>query len=181
VLELGLGRASVDRRRLVALALSVTGTGLVIAAGSSVAISRTGVGLALAASASFACYLLASESLVHHTDALTTGAWIAVGAGVSMTVRALATGATEVPPGHWPELVGNGVATSAAFGLMFASLRRIGAGRTAVVMTLEAFFSIVLAAALLDESMRPLQGVGGTAILAATVLIARARRTPAEV
>jgi drug/metabolite transporter (DMT)-like permease len=181
VLELVLGRAEVDRRRLVALGLSVTGTALVIAAGSSVSISRAGVVLALAASVSFACYLLASEALVRRTAALTAGAWIAVGAGVSMVVRAAVTGATEVPSGHWPELVGNGVATSAAFALMFASLRRIGAGRTAVVMTLEAFFSIVLAALFLHESMRPLQGVGGTAILAATVLIARARRTPVEV
>ncbi|HEX9970277.1 MAG TPA: EamA family transporter, partial [Acidimicrobiales bacterium] len=130
---------------------------------------------------SFACYLLASDAWVRHTDALTTGGWIALGAAISMVLRAVVTGATELPPGHWPELVGNGVATSAAFGLMFASLRRIGAGRTAVVMTLEAFFSIVLAAAFLDESLRPLQGAGGAAILAATVLIARARRTPAEV
>ncbi|HEX9968620.1 MAG TPA: DMT family transporter, partial [Acidimicrobiales bacterium] len=39
-LELALGRAAVDRRRMVALGLSVTGTALVIAAGSSVSISQ---------------------------------------------------------------------------------------------------------------------------------------------
>lgn len=180
LLEWGMGRAPVDRRRLVALGLSTVGTALVIAAAGGVSISRVGVIVALCASGSFAVYLLASEAWVRRTDALTTGAWVAIGATVSLAGRGLATGSLSPEPGHWAQLVANGLATSFAFGLMFAALRRIGAGPTAVVMTLEAFFAIVLAAVFLDEGLRPLQGVGGIAILAATVLIGRARRTPAE-
>lgn len=180
LLEWATGRAAVDRRRLLALGLSTVGTALVIAAAGGVAISSVGVVVALCASGSFALYLLASEAWVRRTDALTMGAWVAVGAALSMVARGVATGSLAPEPGHWAQLVGNGLATSFAFALMFAALRRIGAGPTAVVMTTEAFFAIVLAAVFLGEGLRPLQGVGGAAILGATVLIGRARRTPAE-
>lgn len=181
VAEWVLGRAPADRRRVGALVLSSGGTVLVIAAAGGVSISTTGIAIALLASASFAAYLLSSEHLVRETDALTTGAWVGLGAAAFMLVRGALSNGVAPAPGHWPELVGNGLATSFAFGLMFAALRRIGAGPTAVVMTLEAFFAIVLAAVFLNEGLRPLQAVGGAAILTATVIIGRARRTPAEV
>lgn len=181
LLEWALGRTAVDRRRGLALVLSSVGTVLVIAAAGGVSISGVGIALALLASASFSVYLLVSDTLVTRTDALTTGAWVGVGAAAFMVVRGAASGGVVPEGGHWAELLGNGVATAFAFGLMFSALRRIGAGSTAVVMTLEAFFAIVLAAVFLGEGLRPLQGVGGAAILAATVMIGRARRTPAEV
>lgn len=181
VLELALGRTRADRRKLGALGLSISGSALVVAAAGGVSISRSGIVLALLASLSFSLYLLTSDTLVLRTDALTTGAWIGLGAAIFMVTRGVATAKVAPPPGHWPALLGNGIATAGAFALMFAALRRVGASTTAVVMTLEAFFAIVLAAVFLGEGLRPLQAVGGAAILAATVLIARARRTPAEV
>jgi drug/metabolite transporter (DMT)-like permease len=63
---------------------------------------------------------------------------------------------------------------------MFAGLRRIGPRRTAIVMTLEAVFAIVLAALFLGEGIGPLQLAGGTAILAATILTGLERDTPIE-
>jgi drug/metabolite transporter (DMT)-like permease len=63
---------------------------------------------------------------------------------------------------------------------MFAGLRRLGPAPTAVVMTLEALFAIVLSGLFLGESLGPLQIVGGVAILAATVLIGLSQETPAE-
>ena len=181
VLDLVLGRTRADRRRLGALALSATGSGLVVAAAGGVSISGAGIAFALLASVSFSLYLLTSDVVVVRTDALTTGAWIGLGAAIFMVTRALPAGNVVPPPGHWVPLLGNGIATAAAFALMFAALRRVGASTTAVVMTLEAFFATVLAAVFLSEGVRPLQGVGGGAILTATVLLARARRTPAEV
>jgi drug/metabolite transporter (DMT)-like permease len=75
----------------------------------------------------------------------------------------------------------NGLATAAAFSLMFAALRRLGPSPTAVVMTLEAVSAIVLAAVFLDETLTALQLIGGVAILAATLLVGLTHEAPAEV
>jgi len=53
-------------------------------------------------------------------------------------------------------------------------LHRLGPSRTSVIMTLEAFFAVVLAAVLLDESISVVQALGGAAILAAAVLVSSA-------
>jgi EamA-like transporter family len=71
------------------------------------------------------------------------------------------------------QIVGYGMATAAAFGLTFAALARIGASHTAVVMTLEAASTVPLAAIVLGEGITLIQALGGLAILAAAVVIAR--------
>lgn len=182
LIEFGLGLDRPHPRSLIALALSAAGAILVVIAGARVSVSPTGVVFSLLAAAAVGIYLVATARLVRRTDALTTGAWTAVGAAASFLSRALATGALHAPGSHGAALIGNGVATASAFVLMFAAIRRIGASRAAVVMTLEAFFAIVLAAVFLGEGIRPLQAVGGAAILAATALVAarpRVAPTPA--
>jgi len=177
LLEIAAGWEELQARTLLALALSAAGVVVVVAAGTDVSISPAGVALSLLGAASFAVYLLASDRLVRDTNSLTTGAWVAAGASVSFLARGALTGALRSPSPHLGALVLDGVATAAAFVLLFAALRRLGPTRTSVVMTLEALFAIVLAAVFLGEGMRPLQLAGGAAILAATVLMTRA--TPA--
>lgn len=180
LLELAAGWSPLDRRRLLAVSLSVLGAVLVVATGGNVAITATGVVLALGAAMCFGTYLLTSERLVRLTDAMTTGAWVALGATLSTSTRALLRGGFEVRGEEVFDLVGLGVATSGAFALMFVALRTLGAGPTAVVMTLEAVFAVVLAALFLDEAVGEGQLAGGACILVAAVLIGRPRRTPAE-
>lgn len=174
LIELAMGRRP-HPRLLGAIALSAAGTGLVVAAGAEVTITTAGAVFALLSAGSFAVYLLISHRVIERTDGLTTGAWVALGAGLAQLARAVTTGDLQPVDGHWPEMLLNGVATAAAFGLMFAALRRIGPSPTAVVMTLEAVSAIVLAAIFLDETLRPLQLVGGAAILVATLLVGLTR------
>ena len=54
---------------------------------------------------------------------------------------------------------------------MYAALPRLGAGPTAVVMTLEAFVALLLAVPFLGESVGLLQLAGGLLILTATVVV----------
>ena len=182
-LEVVSGRHGMDRRTITALALSAVGIMLVVAAGGNVAISTTGIMCSLGAALAFALYFITSDRVLHRTDALTTAAWVAVGAGLSFAARGLVTGSLHRPGAHdhWPLLIVNGVATAVAFTLMFAALHRLGPSRTSVVMTLEAFFAVVLSAALLDESIGFLQALGGVAILAAAVLVSSARQPVAVV
>ena len=178
--EIALGYEKPRAAVFAALGLSAAGSVIVVAAGSDVSISTAGVVLALGSAAAVSVFMLASARLVKQTDSLTTGAWVALGAGASFVVFGLATSSLRGPDTHVPAMLGNGVATASAFVLLFAAIRLIGATRTSVVMTLEAFFAIVLAAAFLGESISPLQGLGGGAILAATALVAVRRPVPAE-
>ncbi|HUP85395.1 MAG TPA: DMT family transporter [Acidimicrobiales bacterium] len=182
VIELAAGRTVFSKQLLGALALSITGTALVVASGGDVSISRTGVLFALGSAVTFAIYLLASGRAVTRSDPIVNGAWVAAGASLSLTVQGLATGGLRNPGADAWLMVANGVATASAFSLLFAALGRLGASRTAVVMTLEAASAVVLAAVLLGESISVVQLVGGAAILAATVLISTSKiLSPIEV
>jgi drug/metabolite transporter (DMT)-like permease len=94
---------------------------------------------------------------------------------VSSTARGLLTGSFSLSTGHRLELLAYGAFTATAFGLMFTALQRLGPARTAVVMTLEAFFAVVLGAAFLGEGLAPIQLAGGVGILVAASVVAFAR------
>lgn len=175
VTELSMGKVRATPRLLGALGLSVAGTALIVVTGGEVAISTAGVVYALAAALSFAIYLIVSGRAVVRTDPMVNGAWVAAGASLSLTTQGLVSGGLRAPGSDtWLMLV-NGLATAAAFSLLFAALARLGATRTAVVMTLEALSGVVLAALLLGEVIGPVQLAGGAAILAATILISRTK------
>lgn len=180
VAEMALGWERPRARSLAAVGLAAAGSVLVVAAGADVAISRAGVACAVGSAAAFTVYLLVSDRTVRRTDPLTTGAWMAVGAASGFAVRAVLTNAVHSPGPHLAALAANGLATASAFALMFAAMKRLGPTRTSVVMTLEAFFAIALAGLFLGEGVRPLQAVGGVAILGATALVAVSRRVPVE-
>lgn len=180
VLEVAGGAGRPSTAVLGALAASVVGSALVAVAGAGadVSITTTGIALALLSAVSFSFYLLATDRVVPRSDALAKAAWVALGCGLTHLVRGVAGGALHSPWGHVPALVANGVATASAFAFMFAGLHLLGASRTAVVMTLEAVFAIVLAAIFLGEELGALQIVGGAAILAGAVVVALSPRAP---
>ena len=173
--ELAMGAVRPTRRLLGALVLSVAGTALIVVSGGDVAIARTGIVLALCSALSFTVYLLISGRLVVRSDPMVNGAWVAAGAALSLATQGAVTGGLRNPgPDTWLMLL-NGVATASAFALMFAALARLGASRTAVVMTLEALSAVVLGALVLGERISPIQLAGGAAIVTATVLISRSK------
>jgi drug/metabolite transporter (DMT)-like permease len=175
VAELSTGKLRATRRLLGALGLSVAGTALIVVTGGDVDITPAGILFALGSAVSFAVYLLVSGRAVVRTDPMVNGAWVAAGAALSLATQGLVSGGLRDPGSDAWLMLANGVATAAAFSLLFAALARLGASRTAVVMTLEALSSVVLAALLLGETIGPVQLVGGAAILAATVLISSSR------
>jgi drug/metabolite transporter (DMT)-like permease len=177
IYELMTGRARQRRRQLATLLLAGAGLALVVGAGSSLSISSVGVLYALGAATTFAIFLVLSHRLLPASPALPVAAWTASGAGASFLLRGVVFNAFSSPAGHWPVLLLNGVATSSAFFFMYAALRRLGPSRTAVIMTLEAFFAVVLGAIALGESVTALQAVGGLAVLAAAALAASERQT----
>lgn len=171
LIEAGLRIRPLGARTLLAVALSSLGAVLVVIAGDQVEISTLGVLLALTSAACFSVYLVASNRLVVRSGARVTAAWVAGGASTALLVVGAATGGLEAPSGALLRLGLNGLATALAFALLYAALTRLGAGPTAVVMTMEAFVALVLAAAVLDEPVVALQVFGGVGILGGAALV----------
>ena len=156
----------------VVVVLSTLGVVLVVVTGDRVSISPAGVGFALAAATSFSVYMLASQRVVRKSPPAVVGAYTAIGASLALLTVGLFVGEVTVPAGDLPLLVLNGVATAVAFALLYSALAQLAAGAAAVVMTLEAFVAVALAAIVLGERIRPLQLVGGVVIVAAAVIVA---------
>jgi drug/metabolite transporter (DMT)-like permease len=173
LIELARGRERPERSTLLALALAVTGTSVVVTTGASVSITAAGIAFALSSASVFSVYILVSREVVRRGDAMRAAAWVAVGASATSFARGAVFGELRDPSGHLFQLLLYGVATSAAFALTFAALERIGASRTAVVMTLEAVTAVVLGAIVLHERMHAPQIAGGLALLVAAATISR--------
>ena len=179
-IEIVRGRERFTGGTAAALGLSVVGTAGVVAIGHGVSISVAGIVLALAAATAYGLYLVVGREVRKSTDSMTAACWVAVGAAAASLMRGVVGGTLHMPSGHLVQIVGYGAVTAAAFALTFAALGRIGASHTAVVMTLEAAATVLLAGLVLGEGVSPSQALGGVAILAAATIIARSHRQSAE-
>ncbi|HVV37730.1 MAG TPA: DMT family transporter [Acidimicrobiales bacterium] len=173
VIEAVRGRRFPSKVVLGALGLSITGSALVAGAGGHVDIQRMGVVFALCSATTFASYVTVGARLTEKSDPMATGAWVALGASASFTVRAVVGPGYAATAGHWPILLGNGVANALAFGMMFAALALLGPARASVVLTLEAVFTVILSFVILHEPLAGIQLVGAVAVLLAAVTVAR--------
>ena len=175
VIEMLRGRERPHGSTLFALALAVGGTSVVVTTGARVSITTAGIAFALASATVFSLYMLVSREVVRRGDAMRAAAWVAAGASASSFLRGAFANEIRSPDGHLLQLLLYGIFTAAAFSLIFAALERIGAARTAVVMTLEAVTAVVLGAIVLHERVHIAQIVGGVAILVAAAAISRRR------
>ena len=163
---------------LVAPVFSGIGVAVVVATGERVAISRTGIMLGLAAAGAVSIYLITSSHLIRRSNPMVTAAWVAGGVGVSMATGGVALAGFSLPGAAVGRLLLAGAATAAATTCVYAALRRLGAGPTAVFMALQALVALVLAAVTLGEPMTAAQVLGGIALVAGAALAATARGKP---
>ncbi|MGI8493631.1 MAG: DMT family transporter, partial [Acidimicrobiales bacterium] len=170
-LEVLTGVFRLTWRLASAVALAGAGTATVVVSGSSVTLTTSALAFTLSAAVAFALYLYANDRLLVRTDRMVAAAWASGGAAVGLAVRYSASGGFPSPAGYWPRLIGIGVVSAAAFGLLFVALGRVGAARTSVALNMEAVATVALGAVFLGESLGPLQLLGGAAVLAAAVWI----------
>ena len=179
IYEVARGRERLTRAMAVALTLSTAGTAVVVVAGGELALTPAGLLFALGSAATFAAYLIIGRNLTHSYDPMGVACFVALGAGVVNIARGAATAQLTNPSSRLAELVLYGAATAVAFTLTFAAMNLIGAARVAVVMTLEAVSSVIMAAVFLGESVGIGQALGGAMVLGAAVVIARSQ--PADI
>lgn len=170
----GLQRATAQR--VVAVALALTGIVLVIGivGSGSVHLDALGVTAAMAAAFSFAFYNVAGHSILARYDRWTVLLYVT---GSTALFWIVVNPPWKIVAAHYSGvewlflLVFSLVSVLAPFSLYFAGLQHLEPTRAIVVSCLEPVFSIVIAAIVLGEVMRPLQTVGIVLVLAATVVV----------
>lgn len=181
-----LYRKSPTRWEWTAMGLALSGVLLTVGAGNQLfgleptQMDRTGILLVLGATICYAFYIIISNRYVHRMGALVSTTWITAGAGISFTILALLSGGWEMhlePQAIWVLLGLVLFSTVLAFSAFFAGMRRVGTTTASLLSSMEPVFTVLLASALLSESLTPIQIVGGCLVLAAVLILARA---PAE-
>jgi drug/metabolite transporter (DMT)-like permease len=172
--------------KLAALAIALAGTLLTIGpaiGGDHLALAPNvlaGLGFATASAAFYAVYIIVASWVGRRADTMPMSTVVIASAAAVFVIASFLRGP------QWPGTAAGWLAvagiallsTVLAITLYFAGLARIGPVRASTLSNVEPLCTVILAAWLLDETIAPLQLAGGALILAAAVLVARARASP---
>ena len=168
-------------QKVTAVALAVTGIALVIdvlgsLSGSALHLDPYGIMAALLASFSFAFYNVGGHGILARHDRWRVLVWTLTAAAVFwlMVNPPWKIVAAHYAPAQWLFLfVFSMLSVLGAFSLYFLGLQHLEPTRAIIASCLEPVFSILLAALLLGEVLRPIQILGIVLVLAAIVIVQR--------
>ena len=160
--------------RLFALALSLTGIFVMVGAPGAAALHPVGVVLALTGAVLYAIYVPMIGELQRSLPSVATAAYMSAGAAIILVVVAVARGelAMRMHSTAWVSILGLSlISTVGAFLAFLRGLRVLGPVRTAIVSTVEPFFTALLGAWLLSQPLTRTTLIGGALIAAAVLLL----------
>lgn len=160
--------------RLVALAASLAGIFVMIGAPGSVALHPVGVTLALVSALIYALYIPMIGGMQRELSPVVTAAAMAAGAATFLGLAAMTRGElqTNLHTTAWSAIALLAlVSTALSFLLFLRGLDTLGAVRTAIVSTVEPFFTALLGAWLLKQPLTAATLVGGALIAGAVILL----------
>jgi drug/metabolite transporter (DMT)-like permease len=180
----GLQRPTLQRIAAVGLAGVGSALAIGIVGSGGLRLDAVGVVAAILAAVAFAFYNVAGHQILRHHDR-----WIVL---LYTTLSAAVFWLIVNPPwklvaAHYAGvqwqflLVFAVVSMLAPFSFYFAGLQHLEPTRAIVASCLEPVFSIVLAATLLGENLRPIQMLGIVVVLAAIVIVQMPERAGGEV
>ena len=173
------GQQKLSLQKVAGVAMAVTGIALVInlfSRSATLRLDAYGLGAALLASFSFAFYNVAGHRILARYDRWRVLVWTLAAASAFWLVvnPPWKVVAVHYAPAQWLFLfVFSMISVLGAFSLYFLGLQHLEPTRAIVASCLEPVFSILLAAMLLDEGLRPVQTVGIIFVLAAIVIVQR--------
>lgn len=170
-------------RRLAALALSLSGIVIMIGAPGSAELDPLGVGIALLSAIIYAVYLPTINALQRGVDPAAASVLIALGAGIILALLGVAAGQLKVAlSAHaWLAITGFAlVSTVIAFITLLRGMAVIGPVRTAIVSTVEPFWTALLSATILAQPLTTGTLAGGVLIATAVLLLQFPQRTRAQ-
>lgn len=160
--------------RLFALVLSLSGIFVMVGVGPGLSLHPAGVALALAAAVVYAAYIPMIRALQRGLNDAEAAACISLGATVFLAAAAAALGdlTLQLEPVAWLSVAGLSlVSTVAAFLFFLRGLRVLGSVRTAIVSTVEPFFTALVGAWLLGQPLTRRTLAGGVLIALAVTLL----------
>lgn len=165
-------------QKIAAVALAVTGIALVInlldTRSGALHLDTYGIIAALLASFSFAFYNVGGHRILARHDRWRVLVWTLASASLFWLVvnPPWKIAAAHYLPAQWIFLfVFSMISVLGAFSLYFLGLQYLEPTRAIIASCLEPVFSIVLAALLLGEVLRPIQTLGIVFVLAAIVIV----------
>ena len=172
-------------QKVIAVAMALTGIALIIDifglhSGTALHLDPYGVLAALLAAFSFAFYNVAGHGILVRHDRWRVLAWTLTAASAFWLVvnPPWKIANAHYVPAQWLFLfVFSMISVLGAFSMYFLGLQYLEPSRAIVASCLEPVFSIVLAALLLGEVLRPIQTLGIVFVLAAIVIVQRPNRT----
>jgi drug/metabolite transporter (DMT)-like permease len=177
-----LASAALGRQRLTwfrsgAVLLSLAG--IVLAVSDGLAGSPAGIAFGAGAALIYSAYILTGELVTVRSGAIPAATVIMLSAS-AVYGAALAIQGPVWPAGTAGWLAIAGIAlfsTVIAMVCFFAGMQRLGAADTATLSTLEPVVTLLLAFALLGESLGPRQIAGAALVILAVITLARARNS----
>lgn len=165
-------------QKIAAVALAVTGIALVInllgARSGALHLDTYGIIAALLASFSFAFYNVGGHRILARHDRWRVLVWTLAAASLFWLIvnPPWKIAAAHYAPAQWLFLFTfSMISVLGAFSLYFLGLQYLEPTRAIIASCLEPVFSIVLAALLLGEVLRPIQTLGIVFVLAAIVIV----------
>lgn len=177
------GTERMTARRALALTLSLAGIALMVGMPGSGGLHPLGALLALSSALLYAAYIPLIDTLGRGLRPTITSAYVTGGAAVILVAVALAQGglALTFAPIGWTVVVILAVlCTVLAFLAFLRGLAEIGPVRTAIVSTIEPFWTALLGSAVLGQRIGPRTLAGGLLIAAAVILLQLGQRATTE-
>jgi drug/metabolite transporter (DMT)-like permease len=165
------------RRRATSVAVAVVGCALTAGVGALRG-DPGGIGLVLVATGALSLYIVAGRPLLARLPGHGSAAVIVTVTAAAVTIAALATEGLSLGGGaraRWLVALLALVGTAIPITLFVIGLKRVDAGRAAILSTLEPVVTVTAASLVLGERIATLQYLGGALILAG-VLGARLER-----
>jgi len=159
--------------RVIALTLALVGVTIMVGVPTE-KLNPVGVLLALVSALLYSAYLPALEHVQEGIPAIVATFLLIAGAAITFVTAALLTGELFLPAGVavWSEiLVLALVSTVIAFVTLIKGLAVLGPVRTAIVATVEPFFTAALGVLVLGNQLSTATLMGGILIAAAVLLI----------
>ncbi len=160
--------------RMFALALSLAGIAIMVGSPGGGEVHPTGVALALTAALLYAIYVPMIAALQRGLAPVATASYMSAGAAVVLVVAAVVQDDLTLQL-HRTAVLSiltlALVSTVAAFIGFLRGLRVLGPVRTAIVSTIEPFFTALLGAWLLAQPLTSATLIGGAFIAAAVILL----------
>lgn len=171
------GRQKLTAQRVLAVAVAIVGIALTIGiigarSEAPLRLDSYGVMAAMVASFSFAFYNVGGHRILTHYDRWRVLTWTLVSASVFWLFINPPWKIEHYTSAQWAFLfVFSMISVLGPFSLYFLGLQHLEPTRAIIASCLEPVFSILLAAALLGEVVRPVQTVGIVFVLAAIVIV----------